>query len=421
VNDNHDFIRFYFPVAQNILGGKGIVTETRESPYRYPPGFPLILAGVLKASGWAGLDEETALQSISFATSILTAALIFRMTSRAFGRPTAVVAALAWLTYPFYLWDTKQHSSEQPFFIVFLLLVDCLILGLGSEAPRRWRGLLAGVLVGIAALIRPVAVALSAPLCVLVLIIARRWTARGRLLFCACLVLGNLVAISPWEYYLWQKTGRFLPLSDNGPYSIWDGIALTRCITLYDGKPFPPIPDDVRSLMREVELREDAMSRSTGRIGSFLRDAAVERPLTAAKLYALKVVRCWYATFTVRFEKYSAAIQLPYVVLAAYGLAGAWRRGGPARDLALITVLIVLYFWAMTVLVVSVLRYMMPVMALLMVFVAAGVHSIASCLGTRVCLPRRMSSSRREEPDVIARKRPGAMATERGGGPILEH
>jgi hypothetical protein len=131
--------------------------------------------------------------------------------------------------------------------------------------------------------------------------------------------------------------------------------------------------------MSEAEAHHDEI-RTTGQMGAFVLRAAGERPGTVVKLYALKASRAWYATYTVRYEKFSAAIQVPYLVLAAWGLILAWRRGVAPRTWATITLLLVLYFWVMTLAVVSIVRYMMPALSLLMIFVALAVESLPSVI-----------------------------------------
>ena len=70
---------------------------------------------------------------------------------------------------------------------------------------------------------------------------------------------------------------------------------------------------------------------------------------------------------------YFAVLQSLYLLWAIRGLGLAWARGGRGANLATMTLVIGLYFWAMTIVVCSLLRYMVSVMALLFIFCAVAI------------------------------------------------
>jgi hypothetical protein len=90
------------------------------------------------------------------------------------------------------------------------------------------------------------------------------------------------------------------------------------------------------------------------------------------KLLLLKLARSWYGTDSQRFEKPTLFIQLAYLALVAWGIWSAWKPGGLDRVFLIGALLIVGYFWGMTFMALSILRYMVPVIALLFVLVGAG-------------------------------------------------
>jgi hypothetical protein len=59
-------------------------------------------------------------------------------------------------------------------------------------------------------------------------------------------------------------------------------------------------------------------------------------------------------------------IQFVYLVLIIWGTVHVLRQGGDVRRMIAGNWLVVLNFWAMTVLVIPLFRYMLPVMGLLM-------------------------------------------------------
>ena len=196
-NYDGDFHAFYEPVAQNLLDGKGLVTPKNEFASRWPPGYPLILAGVFALGRGLGVGEAVAVQAFSILSSTLAAVLIYLVARGPFGTRVALLAALLWVTYPHNSWLTVQRLSEQPFLVVLLVIVFALLEALESQRPRHGLGFSIGVLVGIAALIRPIALALGAPLILMPWLARTGWTSRGRLIFCWWLLLGNLVALAP--------------------------------------------------------------------------------------------------------------------------------------------------------------------------------------------------------------------------------
>jgi hypothetical protein len=95
------------------------------------------------------------------------------------------------------------------------------------------------------------------------------------------------------------------------------------------------------------------------------------QPYTIAKFYAIKAARAWYGTDSGRFETSIMMLQIPYLLLIVLGSIAAWRRGGIAKRWAIGAWLIVLYFWGMTIIALSIVRYMVPVMGILFVLPAA--------------------------------------------------
>jgi hypothetical protein len=64
-------------------------------------------------------------------------------------------------------------------------------------------------------------------------------------------------------------------------------------------------------------------------------------------------------------------LQIIFLPLVLWGSVICWRQGGTARNLAIVVWACVFYFWAMTILVFSMLRYMVPAIGLLMLMTPA--------------------------------------------------
>jgi predicted membrane protein len=125
---------------------------------------------------------------------------------------------------------------------------------------------------------------------------------------------------------------------------------------------------DVSSLNKPVD--------SLGGIITIVYEQLEKRPLVTLKLFAAKAMRSWYGTDSRRFESEILLLQVPYLVLLLWGTRQAWRLGGIPKRLAVSVWLIVFYFWAMTILVVSIVRYMTPAIGLLFLLMPGALPGV---------------------------------------------
>jgi len=376
-NESTDYSRFYRPVAENLVTGEGLVTADGRPAVRYPPGYPLILAGLLEVARVTEIRETLILRLFTSLTVLATTLLVFGIAALVFDQGTALLAAALFATYPFYLWLTKQPNSEIPFFPIFLLAMYVFLRSLHARQFTAWRGLAVGALVGLASLMRPFTVALGAVLLFALWVSARECTVRQRMFFSVLLVLGNALVVLPWDVWAWKKTGQWMLLSTNGPPSVVDGLTFAlkeggagRTLT------FSP---EVRGLMQDVKDQSGEL-QSVAAIGGFLAGKFVHDPSPVASLILLKARRAWYANDTQSHEGWVALLQAPYLLFAAVGGTIAAGLGSGQRRFTLIVLLVTFYFWIMTTMVLSILRYMVPAMALLMPFVSVGVISAGKAL-----------------------------------------
>jgi hypothetical protein len=63
----------------------------------------------------------------------------------------------------------------------------------------------------------------------------------------------------------------------------------------------------------------------------------------------------------------SAWIQAAYAAAISLGLRGAWKRGGARRHVACGVALLLSYFWGVSILVLSIARYMVPSIGLALI------------------------------------------------------
>jgi len=371
VNESPDYTAFYYPVAERVVDGNGLTVPDGRVADRFPPGYPVFLAGVITVADATGLGRASLITAASLVLHALGCLLLFAF-ARAFVRPwAACLGALTWGLSPVALWLTKQPNSELVFTVVVLgaLVLVVPLLRPGSRAGVvRLTGV--GALLGAAALIRPIAVGIVVPLAVVYLLVHRTAGVRRAVVGFAALCGAFVVVLAPWELHLSAETHSFIPLSTASGPSMREGL------TFQDGPRQAGsfgIPGTLRDLMADADQHQDQLATAGG-IASFLRQQASTRPAAVAELFALKAGRSWFATDSERYEAFLLAFQLPFVALAVGGMVRTWRHG--PRIWVWLVGLLVVYFWAMTMLVLAIIRYMMLPEVLLAPFVVIGLQPL---------------------------------------------
>lgn len=378
LNEQSDYFASYEPVARNFLAGRGFARSDQSLSTEYPPGYPLILAGIFGVSNWLGVSEVTSLSAFAVICMALVSMFIFLLARMFWGVAPALISAVVWMTYPFALWLTKQPNSELPFMVVFYGGLCLFWYALSRRLPAR-AYFLCGLIFGAAMLIRPIALGVGLVLSAIIWFTARDLSRRVRGLMMAMLLLGSLLAVLPWEAWVYHKTGQVILLGTNGVKSMRDG--LTFAVETKGYRQESRTRPDVVQVMDDIRARQDEIS-TFGDLGSVVSREFRAHPMAVTRLLLMKLGRSWYGTDSRRLEKPILLIQLAYLVLVAWGAWSAWKRGGAYKKFVIAALLITVYFWGMTFLALSILRYMVPVVGLLFVLVAG-------------CYPLKLSSEPR--------------------------
>ena len=365
INENADYVTFYEPVANAMLAGEPWLTPEGRPAVRYPPGYPLFLAAVFGIADHLPGGRHFWLVFSNVLLAIL-GAVFHHLTARGWLSPSgALWASALWLSYLPFLWLSKQPNSEMPFLVALFATFWCF--SAASERRSTVLALVSGGLLGLATLFRPVTLLLGLPL-VLAWLFAwalerKPWVRDGRILMVIALLAGHVLVLTPWELWAHRQTGEWIPVSDGGRLSLLDGLTLAAKPERHG----PEVPADVKALMEQIQEQRRIIRGPVDAVEFMLDHAS---GLTLAKMLWVQASRSWYATESLRFEKYLLLYQLPYLLLAVLGLWSLCRAEGRHRAAGLFILLVVLYFWAMTTLVLSILRYMVPAMALLMLAIA---------------------------------------------------
>ncbi|MBK8464618.1 MAG: glycosyltransferase family 39 protein [Chloracidobacterium sp.] len=366
INENLDFAAYYDPVARNLASGNGLLDKDGQFGVFYPPGFPAILAVLYKLSSLLGITESTMLSLFTLLCLGTISTAIFKISNAVHTATAALITAFAWMTYPFLLWLTKQPNSEIPFLAILYSGYGLVLISLFKKDHRWHRYFLAGILIGCAMLVRPAAIGTWLVIIITIWIGMAGATMRLRLVLSVFFLMGVLVLVVPWEITSYVKTGKVVLLGDNGAIAMRGGLVFAVADKPYR-QPIS-VPDDVRHLMHDIMDHYETLSSPT-HVVTFMVEKFFAHPAAVAKLILIKIMRSWYGTDSQRYEKLIVLLQLPYLIVIALGGYFGWRKSGFQRTLIFSVLLMTVYFWLMSVLVTSTLRYMVPAIGLMFTFI----------------------------------------------------
>jgi tetratricopeptide (TPR) repeat protein len=337
----------------------------------HAPGYSFFLAAVLRSSG----DSLHAVRLAQSVLGALTCALVAALATRWFSLPAGIAAGLLVAVYgPLVLVDSSILAEG---LLVFLLVLALWVVSRRSSMDAALAG---GVVLGLAALVRPTGLAalpaVAAPFLASHTSAPRKW-ARIGLLTAAC-----AVTVAPAVLQNWRTTGSPM-LQGYGGMNFYLGNAPSG-----DGLPRARLGGGWDALDREAARAGYAKPADQDRyyLGKGLREIR-DAPVKYAALVGSKLT--WllqadevrdshsYYFFTAQsaFLRYLPAYGV-LLSLAACGLAWSVVR----RRLPWLPVLYLLGMAGTCLLLVVGSRYRMPLVPVLAVFAGYGVASCAADL-----------------------------------------
>lgn len=386
-----DYVKFYEPVAQALASGGGFYLESKPA-LLYPCGIPIMYATTYVLADMLHISRGTGLRIMEALLLTLTSVLVCMVAMLIFSWRVALVASLAWSAYPFQLWLTQQPDSTSAFTLLLLCGVLLFVMWL-SHGQRSVRyGCFVGLILGIAALLKPIAIGLAAIFAALACICVVPCRPRQRALFSLWVVFAFLVAIAPWEVWAREAGGEWIPLCTNGPNALIDGLTLA---TVRGVKPVW-MPLGVRALMQDAVAHYPDL-KTTSSIARFLIAKTREEPTVVAQLFLIRAARSWYGNESHSFEGWVGLIQLLYLPFVIFGARKMSRGDSKQRNFLWIVAAIVLYFWGMTTFTaLPDLRYLVPSMSLVMIVAAVAFDALATRCLRRLSSPRQRTGAAQE-------------------------
>ncbi len=205
----------YLELAQGLAAGRGYVGTFR------PPGYPAFMA-VFLSLGLGTLGVRLA----QVALSLLSTVLLYRIVARESGGRAGRIATVIFAFDPLVVAFSHRLWSETLFITLFLVAVDLLLL---ARRDGSWgRFAIAGVVLGVSALVRPMVVTTLPFLGLWLLWDAWRERAAGLrlgrpVLRMVVLGLTCLLVILPWTIRNQWVAGTFILIDSNGPFNVLVG------------------------------------------------------------------------------------------------------------------------------------------------------------------------------------------------------
>ena len=385
-----DYVWKYRRVARNLLAGHGHVWKAGRGLYTaVPPGYPLWVTAVYAVAGDDVIREPRPIHVSNAITLALCSVFVFLIAEQMLGtRLRGAWAAALWMTYPLQLWMVPLPLSEVPFTLFLYVGVWAALRAL-PDGRNGW-SFGAGLAFGVAALMRPIGIAIPpVAFASLALTPGRPW--RTRLVSAALVVLGFVVAILPWETYAYRETGKIIPLSGGGGSALMGGLVwIIRPEAETAALDRPP---DIVSLVERANNVWQAADRDKGAVIRFLAAESLRNPLTTAKLLALKATRAWYGTYSMRHEGAVLAMQLAYLALATVGITLLIRARALPVAPHILPAALMFAFYGMAIIFPPNVRFLVPTLGLMLVYPAITLDHAAGRVG-RLIRARRDRSSK---------------------------
>jgi 4-amino-4-deoxy-L-arabinose transferase-like glycosyltransferase len=388
-----------------LVAAGGLAHGSLAIPLHRAVGYPLFLAVVDRLAG----EGSSAIMLAQHLLGSLTAALVYLLASVGFGRPAGLVAGLLIvLSAPLIVFE--RYVMAETLFTALLTLAFWLVLA-GQRRSVVLLPLAAGLTLGLAAVVRPVALALAPAALLALLLGPRSWRERRHQL--EVFALGLLLVSTP--LLIWNRTrsadaesvvgthlyGRvvvhdalLLPAPDSPPSAgLSPRLAAARLIILESATRAEP-PSEVRLRLRAVGFAEAEANLAMRLVVTEIIAAQPARYLAGTLERMLMLLRGTpeeVPTGNPYPLLQPADHSVPIAILVLAGLARSAtspsRRPLLALGLAALSLCLI-----SAALVGFVPRYRYPVDPLLAVLTAAG---FATCLGRLAAGTRRLSSALR--------------------------
>ena len=383
VNESLDYKQFYLVIGERLQSGEAPSSAFRFSNFtenalpvpmsepglfitQWPPGMPYLLSAILDFSLFMHLDSNQVIKFFFIILYCSTAVVIFYLARNYMSIPFAFLAAMMWAGYPLNLWLTKQPNSEIPFSFCFVLAIYFLCQGMENRKTPFF--IACGLALGIAINFRAIGLLLPLVFCLVAHLNWNRlnlFKIQARQIYLIGVMLTmSYVAIMPWEFLVYQNTGRIIPMAtgvedmqDNYNKFLLEpkpngGVIVSENLESYLIKQKCP-PSNEKAFVSKCQTAKEQKTPN-----SFLANA---------ELVWIQISRPFYGIYTKRAEEYVLTINALVFSLMFLGIREAIRLKLYSMCFLLLGCLG--YFYLVTLNVIPVVRYLVPGISICTLFI----------------------------------------------------
>jgi 4-amino-4-deoxy-L-arabinose transferase-like glycosyltransferase len=362
----------YDAVGWSIANGDGFMLNG--APYAvHPPGYPLFLGVLYAVFG----HHEAVVKIVQACLGGLTCVLVWLIGERLFTRRTGMVAASIAAVYPLMVFYTGVLLSETLYVFLATLLLHLLVRL--RDTPSLRGVCLAGVVLGLMNLTRPVTLLLPAALLLWGWL---EFASLRRAAVTAAVIAGITgLMMAPW-------------VARNDAVLGVTSITTNQWTTLYSANN-PAILDDPEAIGGYKHMAAISSEDAKAAYLSFLRDYAAGHPGEFIRLEMHKLKRFWSI-----FPRTGTAARDGLISLCSYGLLLPWFLVGLGlsvreREKPWVLFLWVGYFTLTTLIVYGSVRYRQPIEPVMILFGSVALERAWRwCRETRPTAPLPVAAPR---------------------------
>jgi len=323
--------REYLALARSLAAGRGLVydeaiLDSPVQPFGRAPGYPAFLAF---AGGGRTVTDDVP-SSVKIAQSLVGACgvlIVGLLAGQWAGARGATIAAWLAASHPLLVATASRAFSEALFWPIGLGAA-WLVTAASRAGGRRAAVLatLAGVLTGLATLVRPATI-------IFLGLAALWWLWRRSFTRVVVLALGAALVIAPWTLRASERAGRFVLVASEGGVTFWTG---NHPLAVGDGDlaANPQLKIASQALRNaHPDLTEEQMEPI------YYREALAWMRAHPIDWLALEARKMWYLvapvgpSYRLHSWRYFIASAGTYLLLLPMAVAGAWRLGAARGQL----------------------------------------------------------------------------------------
>lgn len=373
----------YADIAMNLVAGHGyrFYPDSADTLLR-TPGYPLLLSALFAVFGKSLLAAKFMNMIFAFLTAWLVIRITALITDNKF---ILVLAPLLFLFHPAIIFAESRAGIAV---VTSLCIVVYIYVQHKAITQQSFRGFfLAGIVLGIATLVRSTPILFPVFLLVYLLLVRPgNFSVQAIFAKMAVMILGVAIVISPWAIRNHSLVEEFIPTMSVLGVSAYQGQYI--CKHIGSGKGFDVLGQEAAHSRYELAKAQGYDFRNKGHyqfffnakdeveFSDYLKSRVVQgyvaEPALFVKCALLNSLHFWVTGKSWNATMLNAIVQLPFVVLF---LVGAYLvvKQGKIKLIAPI-LLFMLYFYAVHIPVLAVVRYSVPLIPLMSIFAAVAIH-----------------------------------------------